>query len=180
MSQTIIRDALCEQEELQYLLAPLPLDRHPESLVSPAEHPDYGFIIKAISTSHFTQLGRFNLTCDLRYVRNMSHWWWQSLRIFLYTTCQMVATINESTLHNFFTDIRIVLFDLAFTRIWFLNNFLFKTKIIYSIYRENSVSLNFISVSFFKGKYEVKVSEWEKSKLIEIYRINLTFNLANI
>lgn len=71
----------------------------------------------------------------------------------------MVATINESTLHNFFTNIRIVLFDLAFTRIRFLNTFYYKTKMIYPIYRENSVSLNFISVSFFKRKCEVKVRE---------------------
>lgn len=52
------------KENIGYLLAPPTLDGCPESLVSPAEHPDYGFIIKAISTSHFTQLGRSNVTCD--------------------------------------------------------------------------------------------------------------------
>lgn len=50
------------------LLAPLALDWSGESLISPKEHPDYGFIIKAISTSYFTRSRRCRP--DLRCVRN--------------------------------------------------------------------------------------------------------------
>lgn len=102
MSQTVIRDALCEQEEPWYLLAPLPPDRRPQSLVSPAETSRLWVYYKSHIYVALYPVGQFHLTCDLS-ATTRGTGQWCSLRVF-FTTCQMVAIINESTPHNIFPE----------------------------------------------------------------------------
>jgi len=101
-SRVIVRDAL--REQTRYLLAPPLLDRRPESLVSAAEHPDYGFIIKAISTSHFSRPGRSSLTYDTLAAARRPYRSNGVLRVFSRASRQMLAAINESAPHNFIRD----------------------------------------------------------------------------
>lgn len=70
----------------------------------PSGTSNYGFIIKAISTSRFTQLSRFSLIYDTS-ATTYRTWQWHPMNFILRTIYQMVAAINESTPCKFYSQI---------------------------------------------------------------------------